>query len=536
MQRPSVDLPQPDSPTRPSASPGASSRSTPSTARRTAPARPGGRRRPTPPRSGKCIDEVAHLEQRLSHRRSPAPVGRLRRRASGWMHAVARPPPSGRSGNAPSRQSGCTNGQRGWKRQPGGGAARSGGAPGIVESGSRTTSKSGTERSRPSVYGCRGSRNTVSTGPVSTTWPAYMTATRWQVCAITARSCETKTMLTPSSLAQRCEQLQDLVLDRDVERRRRLVAEDQLRLARERDRDHHALAHAARELVRVGVGAPLRIGDADQAHQLERALARAPPAVAEPHERALGDLLADAHHRVQRRHRLLEDHRDRAAAQLAPRVLVEARSEVDALELDRAAGDASRRAAAGRRARAASSSCRSRTRRRARAPRRGRRRTTRRRRRAATPRASGNSTRRSRTRSSGVAHSGLSRSASPSASSDRPSAVITTAIPGIRRELPVRGQVRLPVGDHPAPVRRRRLHAEPEIAERDDREDVEHDVRHREDDRLRDHVRQQVADEDARVRQPAGRAASTYSRRLATSTSPRMIRVYDTQPTIVIAM
>src|SRR5712672_3148903 len=35
MQRPSVDLPQPDSPTRPSASPRATVRSTPSTARRT---------------------------------------------------------------------------------------------------------------------------------------------------------------------------------------------------------------------------------------------------------------------------------------------------------------------------------------------------------------------------------------------------------------------------------------------------------------------------------------------------------------------
>src|SRR5207253_209674 len=54
---------------------------------------------------------------------------------------------------------------------------------------------------------------------------------------------------------------------------------------------------------------------------------------------------------------------------------------------------------------------------------------------------------------------------------------------GDRRELPVRRQVRLPVGDHPAPVRRRRLDAEAEIAERHDGEDVEHDVRHREDDR-----------------------------------------------------
>ena len=35
---------------------------------------------------------------------------------------------------------------------------------------------------------------------------------------------------------------------------------------------------------------------------------------------------------------------------------------------------------------------------------------------------------------------------------------------------------------------------------------------------------------------PPARAARTYSRRLATSTSPRTMRVYETQPTIVIAM
>jgi hypothetical protein len=39
------------------------------------------------------------------------------------------------------------------------------------------------------------------------------------------------------------EQREDLRLDRHVERRRRLVGDEELRLARERHRDHHALAH-----------------------------------------------------------------------------------------------------------------------------------------------------------------------------------------------------------------------------------------------------------------------------------------------------
>ena len=46
------------------------------------------------------------------------------------------------------------------------------------------------------------------------------------------------------------------------------------------------------ELVSVGVVALRRVGDADQPHQLERALARAASAVVEPNERALGDLVA----------------------------------------------------------------------------------------------------------------------------------------------------------------------------------------------------------------------------------------------------
>ena len=58
--------------------------------------------------------------------------------------------------------------------------------------------------------------------------------------------------------AQAVEQLEDLRLDRHVERRRRLVGDQDVRVARERHRDHRPLAHAARELVRVVVDARLR--------------------------------------------------------------------------------------------------------------------------------------------------------------------------------------------------------------------------------------------------------------------------------------
>ena len=49
------------------------------------------------------------------------------------------------------------------------------------------------------------------------------------------------------------QQVEDLRLHRDVERRDRLVADDQLRLERERARDADPLALAAGELVRVAV-------------------------------------------------------------------------------------------------------------------------------------------------------------------------------------------------------------------------------------------------------------------------------------------
>ena len=52
---------------------------------------------------------------------------------------------------------------------------------------------------------------------------------------------------------QLAHQLEDLRLDRDVERCRRLVGDQELRIAGERHRDHHALAHAAGELVRIFV-------------------------------------------------------------------------------------------------------------------------------------------------------------------------------------------------------------------------------------------------------------------------------------------
>ena len=64
------------------------------------------------------------------------------------------------------------------------------------------------------------------------------------------------------------------------------------------------------------------------------------------HEQRFGDLRADAHHRIERRHRFLEDEADARAADLAHLVLRQ-RQQIAALEHHPAAGDASRRLHAG---------------------------------------------------------------------------------------------------------------------------------------------------------------------------------------------
>ncbi len=128
------------------------------------------------------------------------------------------------------------------------------------------------------------------------------------------RSCEISRIAVFSRLRMSLQQRQHLRLDRHVERGGRLVRDQQARIAGQRHRDHHALAHAAGELVRIGVDARRRIRNADEPQHLQDLLAPLGPAHRPVQHDRLGDLVADGHHRVQRAHRLLEDHRDVAAA------------------------------------------------------------------------------------------------------------------------------------------------------------------------------------------------------------------------------
>ncbi len=117
-------------------------------------------------------------------------------------------------------------------------------------------------------------------------------------------------MLSPSCSRSSLELRQDLRLHGHVERGGGLVGEQDLRAQRERHRDHHALAHSAGELVRVGARALTRPGDADALHQLagpQQRLRLGDEGLVGPD--LLGDLLAHAVDRVQRGLGVLEDHR-----------------------------------------------------------------------------------------------------------------------------------------------------------------------------------------------------------------------------------
>ena len=82
-------------------------------------------------------------------------------------------------------------------------------------------------------------------------------------------------------LPQVVDELQDLLLDGHVERGGRLVGDQQLGLAGQRHRDHHALPHAAGELVRVLVDPLPRPGHA-RPGRAPRRPGRRPPSWSRP--------------------------------------------------------------------------------------------------------------------------------------------------------------------------------------------------------------------------------------------------------------
>ena len=130
------------------------------------------------------------------------------------------------------------------------------------------------------------------------------------------------------SLPQVGEQVEDLGLDGDVEGCRGLVGNHEVGLACKGHRNHHPLSHAAGELMRIFIEPSLGIGEPYEPEHLERPCSGLLAAAGLVKQNCLGDLIAHREHRIEARHRLLEDHPDPPAPDL-PQVLLGQRDEVD---------------------------------------------------------------------------------------------------------------------------------------------------------------------------------------------------------------
>ena len=292
--RPSVVFPQPDSPTTPSVSPGANaevdavdrahlSDGVAEEARldrevldEAVDAEEVASVRRAIARRFEAVDRLGGAHRRPRCQQRPAIertelFGEVARGAVvGAASSVARS--AGTSVRQTSRPCECT--QRGWNAHPGGGLMRLGGWPGIGSSRSWSMSTRARLFMSPIVYGWRGESKIVKTSPISTTRPAYMTTTRSASSAMSPRSCVMRMIAACVCSCAALMHLDDLRLDGDVERGRRLVGDEHARVVGHRHRDHRALAHPARELVRVLIDAPLGERDADALEQLDRALPR----------------------------------------------------------------------------------------------------------------------------------------------------------------------------------------------------------------------------------------------------------------------
>ena len=295
-RRPSVDLPQPDSPTRPASRRPRSGSSTPSTART---CRRAGRRRRAAPR--KCLARPSTSSSALT---SP---DRLRSRALRGGSAAGVP------GATLERRvsvaaGGLDQGQRAAKRQRRRAAGHVGGTRPSIEA-ERGASRRGAGSS-PAGRACRDAAGgrTGRRPARSTIWPAYMTATSSAISATTPRSWVIRMMAVPVWRLQLAHQVEDLRLDGDVERGGRLVGDQELRDRRP----------APWRSSRAGACRPTACADSRRRAARARGCARVrasrwrarAPRRAERRGGAdrLGDLVADRVGRIERGHRLLEDH------------------------------------------------------------------------------------------------------------------------------------------------------------------------------------------------------------------------------------
>ena len=298
-------------------------------ARAPRPAAPRGRRRrpraPSRARRGARRDvELLHdalgrEQRRQCERRSPLAHARPR------LGVLSRPPRGGSSSIEPagerarrrvgerSHRRARQRAARATKRQPGGGSARSGTPPATTVASAPGACSARRERPRaaPACTGGAARQNTLGPVPTSTSWPAYITADPVADLRDARRGRGViSTIAVPRRARRSRSSAEHLRLDRDVERGRRLVGDQQRRVVGERRRDHDALPHAAREAVRrVARSAAPASGMPTSQQQRDRALREPRGAVTSPVRRdRLAHLAADREAGSSDGHRVLEDH------------------------------------------------------------------------------------------------------------------------------------------------------------------------------------------------------------------------------------
>src|SRR5580704_825491 len=137
-------------------------------------------------------------------------------------------------------------------------------------------------------------------------------------------------------LVEVAEQLEDLCLHGHVERGGRLVSDQQVGLVGEPHGDHGALAHPATELVGEVVDTALGIRDAHLSEQIDAAGLDIVFGDLVVGVHRLVDLVADTQHWVHRAERILKDHRDVTSTDVAQLFLGELQ-QIASLEHDLAA-------------------------------------------------------------------------------------------------------------------------------------------------------------------------------------------------------
>src|ERR1700716_1614685 len=135
------------------------------------------------------------------------------------------------------------------------------------------------------------------------------------------------------------DEVHDSLLRRHVEPGGRLVGDQQLGTARQRQRAHDALAHAAAELERIGMVALARTGDPHLVEALDRLVRERRGIRLRMLVQHILDLVADLADRIERSARVLEDHRHFAPAQAAHLVFAGG-TDIEAGEVHRAFGAA----------------------------------------------------------------------------------------------------------------------------------------------------------------------------------------------------